>query len=147
MYIQNPKYKLVYFDAEDGLLYGSITGIPDKENDYSISLGDLFILNLPIRRLIITSNPTYQTQTEASAVDTDPFDFTGLQVSVIYDDGTDEGLEVELSEDEYTLTATMDGEPVSASYRPTETGVVVFAVTYNNCTLDDAFEITIEPQK
>ena len=137
MYVQNPNVKLVYFDKTTGELKLSRTGIP-SDDDIGIFMEDL-VIETGLTGIEVVSVPTMTTVMEG-----DYYDFTGLKVMATYEDGTNR----ELREDEYELTATRNGEPTDAHQASTGNlgGDVVFAVSYGDFEVEDAFTITVTPQ-
>ena len=83
MYIQNPDYKLVYFDFENGTLRASESGIPDLEEDLEIDLYPLFVeADEPIYIELI-SKPE-ETKVYGGAA----YDFDGIVIECKAVDGT-----------------------------------------------------------
>ena len=83
MYIQNPDYKLVYFDFENGTLRASESGIPDLEEDLEIDLYPLFVEDDEPVYLELISKPE-ETEVYGGAA----YDFSGIVVKYTTADGT-----------------------------------------------------------
>ena len=69
MYIQNPDYKLVYFDFENGALRASESGIPNLREDLDIDLYPLFVEADEPVYLEMVSAPTTAFVDDGAAVD------------------------------------------------------------------------------
>jgi hypothetical protein len=140
MFIQNPNYKLIYFDNKTGELKASLTGIP-TENDIGISLIPLFFNPVEIDAVECDTAPTRDSYTEG-----DTYDFTGLKVIVVYVDGSEQVL----ADDEYYLTATLNGEDTSVETAPAveeSDTPVIFSIHYDDFEAEDAFTFYVTPQK
>lgn len=137
MYVQNPNIKLVYFDKITGELKLSLTGVP-SDDDTGIFMEDL-VIETGLTGIEVASVPTMTVVMEGA-----DYDFTGLKVVATYEDGTSR----ELRDDEYELTATLNGEPTDAYQASTGNlgGDVVFAVNYGDFEVENAFTITVTPQ-
>lgn len=83
MYIQNPDYKLVYFDFENGALRASESGIPDLREDLEIDLYPLFVEAEEPVYIELISKPE---ETEVYGGDT--YDFGGIVIKCTAVDGT-----------------------------------------------------------
>ena len=83
MYIQNPDYKLVYFDFENGTLRASESGIPDLEEDLEIDLSPLFVeADEPVYIEVV--NKPKKTEVYSGTV----YNFSGIVVKCKAVDGT-----------------------------------------------------------
>lgn len=83
MYIQNPDYKLVYFDFESGALRASESGIPDLKKDLEIDLSPLFVeADEPVYIEVV--NKPEETEVYSGTV----YDFSGIVVKCTAVDGT-----------------------------------------------------------
>lgn len=83
MYIQNPDYKLVYFDFENGTLRASESGIPDLEEDLEIDLSPLFVEADEPVYIELVNKPE-----ETVVSSGDSYDFGGIVVKCKAVDGT-----------------------------------------------------------
>jgi len=83
MYIQNPDYKLVYFDFENGALRASESGIPDLEEDLEIDLYPLFVEADELVYIELVNKPE-ETVVYGGA----PYDFGGIVIKCTAVDGT-----------------------------------------------------------
>ena len=140
MFVQNPNCKLIYFDNKTGELKASLTGIP-TENDLGISLDPIFFNPVAIEAVECDTPPIKDSYTEG-----DTYDFTGLRVIVVYVDGSEQVL----SDDEYYLTATLNGEDTSVETAPAveeNDTPVIFNIHYDDFEVEDAFTFYINPQK